>query len=145
MKDKEFLDQKLDGYDEIPTEDIDNLMPGTKVRYVTYDPVKKRKLFRFGGVIKLVEKDYLVLIGNNNVTFSVQRNIYDKRGNHVYTTMFFVRKDAIKKNNEYRAELIEKENELDEMEKELNKKEQEIKLLKAKLKAKNTSSSTHHR
>ena len=104
IDDNDFRNQKLDGYMEVNEDEIDLLPPGVKVRYITKNPRTDELLFRFGGVIKLVEKEYLVLIGANNVTFSVQRYIYNSRKQLIFKTLFYVREDTLKKLDKKRME-----------------------------------------
>jgi len=127
MKDKKFIDEKLEGYVEIGPNDVDFLVPGIRVRYITHDPKTGKDLFRFGGVIKLVEKDYLVLIGGNNVTFSVQRYIYNKK-KLVFSTRFFIKNDNVTKTKIDCGSEINARNNL------IQEQQEEIETLKRKIK-----------
>lgn len=97
---KEAIEEKLDGFEEVEEEDINFITIGTQLRYLSYDPVQKKELFRFGGILDKIAKEYMVLKGKEGKTFSVQRYTKDKNGKILHTTRFFkkMKKETILQN-----------------------------------------------
>ena len=85
---EESIQEKLKDYVEINPEEIDNLPVDTHLRYITYNTQQKKELFRFGGFLKIIHPKYIILKTKKN-SFSVQRYIYDYKGNLIYKTRFF--------------------------------------------------------
>lgn len=116
-QDEELMNEKLKDYEEIDPEEFDYTPLKSHLRYIIYDPKKKSELFRFGGILTRMQKEYVILSGKNNKTFSVQRYIYDKNGNKIYTTRFFKKKrkkdileEALENTVEKSKEILQKQN-----------------------------------
>ena len=85
----ELIKDKLKNYIEVPFDEIDFIPNRTHLRYISFDPINNKELFRFGGLLVSRKKDYMVLSGKEGKTFSVQRYIKDKKGKIIYNTRFF--------------------------------------------------------
>lgn len=85
MQDYNDYKKKLDGYDAI--DNIDHEEVGTYVRYFVWCVQHKKWLFRFGGYIKNLFDDYVVLRNNKKHSWCVQKSIRDNMD--VYPTKFF--------------------------------------------------------
>lgn len=94
MQKGEDIQDFLKDYEEIKKEEIDYIPIGTLVRYLGYDKKKRREMFRYGGLVRKIDKNYLVLMGKNALTFSVQRYTNDDQGGLLHTTRFFKKKSA---------------------------------------------------
>ena len=86
---KEDIEDQLKNFEEISDEDLNFININTQLKYLGYDKKKKRELFRFGGLLVKVNKDYLLLAGKDGLRFSVQRYTYNDKGVKVHTTRFF--------------------------------------------------------
>ncbi len=85
----EEMMEKLKGYEEVPETDICYIPLGSHIRYISFDKKKRREVFRLGGSVIKIAKDYLVLRGAENLEFSVQRYIFNDKGDVIYITRFF--------------------------------------------------------
>lgn len=83
------IEKKLEGYLEIPEDDVDNLAEGSFIRYIKWDTKSAKERFVTGGVLLRVNPQYLLLKGKDNGTFSAQRYAYDGKGKKIYSTRFF--------------------------------------------------------
>ncbi len=94
---REAIDDKLQNYTEVDNNELELLPKNVHISYITYNLEKNMELFRMGGYLRKVAKDYIVLAGKGNKTFSVQRKIY-QNGQLLYVTRFFAKKkDATSK------------------------------------------------
>ncbi len=89
LQSKEELKKYLRDYEEVEEDDINFLPMGQLLRYIGYDKKNRREMFRYGGLLKKIGKEYLVLQGKNGMTFSCQRFTFDDQGNKIHTTRFF--------------------------------------------------------
>lgn len=91
LQTKAAIKEKLYNYEEVPTNNIQDIAIGSHVRYISYDPKNKKELFRTGGIVRMIRSEYLVLSGKNNKTFSVQRYIRDPKSKSkiLFTTKFY--------------------------------------------------------
>ncbi len=91
---REAIDEKLRNYTEIDNNELELLPKNVHISYITYNVDKNMELFRMGGYLRKVAKDYIVLAGKGNKTFSVQRKIYGNREKTqlLYVTRFFAKK-----------------------------------------------------
>ena len=89
IQNQKDIEEKLQNYIELKSEEICYVTIGTHIRYISYDVKNKTELFRFGGLLMTVKEKYIILKGKEGKTFSVQRNIYDDKQNIVYQTRFF--------------------------------------------------------
>jgi hypothetical protein len=87
---RDAIDEKLKNYTEIDNKDLELLPKNVHISYITYSVEKNMELFRMGGYLRKVAKDYIVLAGKGNKTFSVQRKIYNN-GQLLYVTRFFAK------------------------------------------------------
>ena len=137
MQTQNNVEQKLEDYQEISNEEIDNVPLGVHVRYIGYNKKTNKEVFRFGGNIKKIEPDYLVLIGNNNLTFSVQRYTRNKNNEVIHNTRFFIKDKDVDKINENNQETIKNQEIIDQQNEIIHKQQREIEKLKKKLKQSN--------
>ena len=137
MQTQDNVEQKLEDYQEISNEEIDNVPLGVHVRYIGYNKKTNKEVFRFGGNIKKIEPDYLVLIGNNNLTFSVQRYTRNKNNEVIHNTRFFIKDKDVDKINENNQETIKNQEIIDQQNEIIHKQQREIEKLKKKLKQSN--------
>ena len=137
MQTQDNVEQKLEDYQEISNEEIDNVPLGVHVRYIGYNKKTIKEVFRFGGNIKKIEPDYLVLIGNNNLTFSVQRYTRNKNNEVIHNTRFFIKDKDVDKINENNQETIKNQEIIDQQNEIIHKQQREIEKLKKKLKQSN--------
>jgi hypothetical protein len=86
---KKDIEEQLKNFEEISDEDLNFVNVNTQLKYLSYDKKNKKELFRFGGLLVKVNKDYLVLAGKDGMRFSVQRYTYNDKGTKVHTTRFF--------------------------------------------------------
>ena len=106
---REAIDEKLHNYTEVDNNEIELLPKNVHISYITYNIEKNMELFRMGGYLRKVAKDYIVLAGKGNKTFSVQRKIYEN-GQLLYVTRFFAKKkDSTSLSVGGSRELIKKE------------------------------------
>lgn len=91
---RDAIDEKLRNYTEVDNNELELLPKNVHISYITYNVEKNMELFRMGGYLRKVAKDYIVLAGKGNKTFSVQRKIYGNRDKTqlLYVTRFFAKK-----------------------------------------------------
>ncbi len=131
MQNKQELMRFLKDYEEIEEDDIDYIPLGTLLRYISYDKNRKQEMFRYGGLLMKLDRNYMVLKGKNNLTFSVQRYIYDNQGNLLYTTKFFRRLNPQLKVREKEIEELEMAKDfMERQEKIIKKQKDELERLK---------------
>jgi hypothetical protein len=112
LQSKDELKQYLKDYEEIKEEEVNFIPMGQLLRYIGYDKKNRREIFRFGGLLKKVAKDYLVLQGKNGMTFSCQRYTYDDGGNKIHNTRFFKKMNPELVLKEEYAEAMDKTEEI---------------------------------
>lgn len=86
---KKDIEEQLKNYEEVSQDDLNFLNKNTHLRYISYDKKNKKEIFRFGGFLMKVDKEYLILSGKDNLTFSVQRYTRNDKKNIIHTTRFF--------------------------------------------------------
>jgi len=86
---KKDIYEQLKNYEEIPNEELENIPLNSRVKYLSYDKNNKRELFRFGGLLVKVEKEYAVIVGKNFLRFSAQRYTRNSKNEIIHTTRFF--------------------------------------------------------
>ena len=86
---KKDIEEQLKNFEEISDEDLNFINVNTQLKYLSYDKKNKKELFRFGGLLVKVNKDYLLLAGKEGMRFSVQRYSYNDKGVKIHTTRFF--------------------------------------------------------
>jgi len=131
---KKDIEEKLNDFEEITNEDLNFINVNTLLRYISYDKQNKKELFRFGGLLVKVNKDYLILAGKEGLRFSVQRYTRNDKNEIIHTTRFFkkIKETEVLKNQldevlEKSADKIEKQNEI------IEKQKREIMAMKKKL------------
>ena len=131
----ELIQQKLKNYIEVPSDEIDFINIGSHLRYISFDPKNKKELFRFGGILVSRKKDYVILAGKEQKTFSVQRYIKDSKGKIIYTTRFFrllkkeeLLQEALDNTVDKSKEFLTKQNEI------IQKQQKEIEELRGMMK-----------
>ena len=85
----DVIKKKLDGYIEIPEDEVDSLQEGVFLRYIKMDVKTGKERFITGGVLLRINPEYLLIKGKDNGTFSAQRYTYDASGAKIFTTRFF--------------------------------------------------------
>ena len=86
---KKDIEEQLVNFEEIPNEDLCYTNINTQLKYLSYDKKNKKELFRFGGLLVKVNKDYLILAGKEGLRFSVQRYTRNDKNEIIHTTRFF--------------------------------------------------------
>jgi len=86
---KKDIEEQLSNFEEISNDDLCYVNTGTQLKYLSYDKKNKKELFRFGGLLIKVNKEYLVLAGKEGLRFSVQRYTKNDKNEIIHTTRFF--------------------------------------------------------
>jgi hypothetical protein len=89
FQDPDIFDEKLKDYAELFDDEILDVPLNTHIRYFTYNQKAGKELFRTGGVLHRKFAQYMILMGKECRTFSVQRFVYDDDGDIIYRTRFF--------------------------------------------------------
>ena len=110
---KEEIERRLNGFEEVSDKQLCYVPVGSLLRYIGWDKKKKKAAFRFGGILKKIDKEYVILAGKNGMLFSAQRYAYDKKGKQIFKTRFFRKSKSMKNETEVLT------NEKEELEKEL--------------------------
>jgi hypothetical protein len=125
------IQQKLNGFIEVDENDIDNLSPGSYLRYIKWDLGTGKERFVMGGVLLRVNPEYLLIKGKDNGSFSAQRYTYNKKGDKIHTTRFFKQLNNEEKLKIKLLEMQKKANEIImELEETIDKQAEEITELK---------------
>lgn len=134
IQNKKNIEEQLINFEEIPNDELCYVNPNTQLKYISYDKKAKKELFRFGGLLVKVNKDYVVLAGKDSMRFSVQRYTRNDKNDIIHTTRFFKK---IKDTTILKNELEEiKENtkiELLKQQETINRQKQEIIAMRKKL------------
>lgn len=113
MQNKKDIEEKLEGFEEVTNEDLNFIPLNSLLRYISYDKKNKKELFRFGGLLVKIEKEYIILSGKDNLRFSVQRYTRNDKNEIIHNTRFFKKikpVDTMKINMEQSKEYIQKQN-----------------------------------
>jgi hypothetical protein len=89
IQNKKDIEEQLVNFEEVTDEELCYVNVNTQLKYLTYDKTKKKELFRFGGLLVKVNKDYILLAGKEGMRFSVQRYTKNEKGGIIHTTRFF--------------------------------------------------------
>jgi hypothetical protein len=129
----DVIKKKLDGYVEIPENEVDNLQEGSFLRYIKLDIKTGKERFITGGVLMRTYPEYLLIKGKDNGTFSAQRYSYDvNTGEKIFTTRFFKLLNNEEKLKIKLGDMQTKANEIiEELEGTIDKQASEISELKA--------------
>lgn len=142
LQNKKSIQNYLKDYEEVPNNDLPYVSVNSHVRYISWDKENNCELFRLGGIIKQIQKEFLILTGKGQKSFSVQRYTYDKNKKIIHTTRFFKKKKGvssvdnaeINENLELSKVIIEKQSiEMDKQTEEIEKQTEEINKLKKEL------------
>ena len=133
IQNKADIEEQLKDFEEISNEDLNFININTQLKYISYDKKSKKELFRFGGLLVKVNKDYILLAGKDGLRFSVQRYTKNDKNEILHTTRFFKRiketeilKSQLQENEENSTSIINKQNEL------IEKQRKEILAMKKK-------------
>jgi len=129
----DVIKKKLDGYIEIPEDEVDSLQEGVFLRYIKMDVKTGKERFITGGVLLRTYPEYLLIKGKDNGTFSAQRYTYDVNTSaKIFTTRFFKLLNNEEKLKIKLGDLQTKANEIiEELEGAIDKQAVEIAELKA--------------
>ena len=128
----DVIKKKLDGYIEIPEDEVDSLQEGVFLRYIKMDVKTGKERFITGGVLMRTYPEYLLIKGKDNGTFSAQRYTYDSSGVKIFTTRFFKLLNNEEKLKIKLGDMQTKANEIiEELEGTIDKQAVEIAELKA--------------
>jgi hypothetical protein len=135
LQNKKSIQKYLAEYEEVDEEEIPYLTPGMHLRYISWDKENNCELFRLGGILVKIAKEYMVLSGVKAKTFSVQRYAYDKNNNIIHITRFFkkIKNDEIIKKKVNETMEVSKEI-IQEQSKMLQKQNEELQKLKKQMK-----------
>jgi hypothetical protein len=89
MQNKKDIEEQLKDFEEIDKEDLNFVPINTQLKYISYDKKNKKELFRFGGLLMKIEKEYVVLAGKDSLRFSVQRYTRNDKNEIIHITRFF--------------------------------------------------------
>ena len=89
MQNKKDIEEQLKDFEEVSSEDLNFVSINTQLKYISYDKKNKKELFRFGGLLMKIEKEYVVLAGKDGLRFSVQRYTRNDKNEIIHITRFF--------------------------------------------------------
>ncbi len=134
IQNKEDIEEQLKDFEEIPDDELCYVNANTLLRYIGFDKKNKKELFRFGGLLVKVNKDYVVLAGKDGMRFSAQRYTFNDKNKKIHTTRFFkkmksenILKDELEETREKASAYIFEQEEI------IKKQEKELEALKKKL------------
>jgi hypothetical protein len=129
----DVIKKKLDGYVEVPENEVDNLNDGDFIRYIKWDSKINKERFITGGVLLRIYPEYLLIKGKDNGTFSAQRYTYNANTSEkIFTTRFFKLLNNEEKLKIKLGDMQNKANEIiEELEQTIDKQTAEIEELKA--------------
>ena len=128
---KEDIEEQLEGYVEIEGDDLNFININTSLKYLSYDKINKKELFRFGGLLVKIAKEYMILSGKGGKTFSVQRYTLNDKKEIIHITRFFKKikeSELLKSQLEDTADIVQKQTDI------ITKQKLELLALKKKLK-----------
>ena len=131
IQNQKSITEYLKNFEEIDNDDLPYVILNTQLRYISWDKTNKCELFRFGGLLVKVDRDYIVLAGKEGKRFSVQRFTKDNNGKILHNTRFFRK---IKNEEIMKEELSDSVQVIDEQNDLIKKQKQEIAALKRKIK-----------
>jgi len=130
MQNKKDIEEQLKNFEEVSSEDLNFVSINTQLKYISYDKKNKKELFRFGGLLMKIEKEYVVLAGKDSLRFSVQRYTRNDKNEIIHITRFFRKikeidmakehinqsQDYIKQQNDF---IIQQKKEITDLKKQL--------------------------
>lgn len=134
IQNRKNIEEQLIDFEEINNEDLCYINLNTQLKYISYDKKTKKELFRFGGLLVKVHKEYVVLAGKESMRFSVQRYTRNDKNEIIHTTRFFkkrkdtdILKSKLNETIEESNDIISKQNMI------IEKQKQELIAMKKKL------------
>jgi hypothetical protein len=134
LQNKKDIEEQLKYYEEISSEDLNFVNINTQLKYLSYDLKNKKELYRFGGLLVKIAKDYIILAGKEGKRFSVQRYTRNAKNEIVHTTRFFKKiketqllQEKLDETFEESKTIIEKQNDI------IEKQKKELLALKKKI------------
>jgi len=134
LQNKKDIEDQLKNFEEISDGDLNFVNMNTQLKYLSYDLKNKRELYRFGGLLVKIAKEYIILAGKEGKRFSVQRYTKNEKNEIVHTTRFFKRiketeilQSKLDETFEESNSIIEKQNNI------IEKQRKELLALKKKL------------
>lgn len=131
---KDDIEEQLKNFEEITNDELNFININTQLKYLSYDKTKKKELFRFGGLLVKVNKDYILLAGKDGLRFSAQRYTKDDTGKIIHTTRFFkkiketeILKSQLEETEQTSTTIISKQNAI------IEKQKREILAMKKKI------------
>lgn len=131
---KDDIEEQLKNFEEITNDDLNFININTQLKYLSYDKTKKKELYRFGGLLVKVNKDYILLAGKDGLRFSAQRYTKDDAGKIIHTTRFFkkiketeILKNQLEETEQTSTTIISKQNAI------IEKQRREILAMKKKI------------
>jgi len=130
MQNKKDIEEQLKGFEEVSAEDLNFVPMNTLLRYISYDKKNKKELFRFGGLLMKIEKEYIVLAGKDALRFSVQRYTRNDKNEISHITRFFrkvkeidIAKEHISQSQDYIQQqndfIVQQKKEISDLKKQL--------------------------
>lgn len=131
LQSEEAIKEKLNGFIEIPEDKVDEISPGSFVRYLKWEPDNNREKLVMGGIVLRVLPQYLIIKGKGNGTFSAQRYTFNNKGEYIHSTRFF---KMLSNEDKLKGKLLEMKdkanNIIEELEDTIDKQSDEIEQLK---------------
>jgi hypothetical protein len=130
MQNKKDIEEQLKGFEEIDKEDLNFVSNNTQLKYISYDKKNKKELFRFGGLLMKIEKEYIVLAGKDGLRFSAQRYSRNDKNEIIHITRFFrkikeidIAKEHINQSQDYIQQqndfIVQQKKEINDLKKQL--------------------------
>ncbi len=134
LQTKTNIEDQLKDFDEIQSDEIVYVPINSQLRYLSYDKKNKKELYRFGGLLRKVEKEYVILAGKEGMTFSVQRYTRNDKGDIIHKTRFFKKKKPEEKIKEEMEEAVEiSQKTIESLTKAFDKQKKELMMLRREL------------
>ena len=134
LQNKKDIEEQLKNFEEISDVDLNFVNLNTQLKYLSYDLKNKKELYRFGGLLVKIAKEYIILAGKEGKRFSVQRYTKNDKNEIVHTTRFFkkiketeILQSKLDETFEESNSIIEKQNNI------IEKQRKELLALKKKL------------
>ena len=135
MQNKKNIEDQLKDFEEITDEDLNFIYVNTQLKYIGFDKKIKKELFRFGGLLVKVNKEFIVLAGKDALRFSVQRYTRNEKNEIIHTTRFFkkIKKEELLK-EQLSQTIIDSTDIIEEQKLIIEKQKKELSDMKKKFK-----------
>jgi len=124
LQNKKDIEEQLKDFEEISEEDLNFVHLNTQLKYLSYDVKNRRELYRFGGLLVKIAKEYIILAGKESKRFSVQRYTRNENNEIIHKTRFFrkikdtkILEEKLKETTEQNNYIIQKQTEIIEKQK----------------------------